>query len=77
MACAKPVSRSDAKSVIWTLMTRKRMSLLGPISTFAVMQKNIGRRPASDFQSLLDAWRNGGGNTIRSEFEKAYAAAHS
>jgi putative aldouronate transport system substrate-binding protein len=36
-----------------------------------------GRRPSSDLDGLVTAWRSGGGNTIRSEYEKAYAAAHS
>ena len=35
-----------------------------------------GRRPASDLDGLVSAWRSGGGSTIRSEYEKAYAATH-
>jgi len=33
------------------------------------------RRPMSDYNQLLQDWRSGGGDTIRSEFEQAYAAA--
>ncbi len=35
-----------------------------------------GRRPLSDFDSLLSAWRSGGGDKIRGEYERAYAALH-
>ena len=34
-----------------------------------------GRRPMSDYDQLVQDWRAGGGEAIRSEFEKAYAAA--
>lgn len=34
-----------------------------------------GRRPMSDYDQLIGDWRAAGGDSIRSEFEKAYAAA--
>jgi hypothetical protein len=33
-----------------------------------------GRRPHSDFDGLLREWKTGGGDTIRSELEAAFAA---
>ncbi|HEU0169070.1 MAG TPA: hypothetical protein VFS62_14935 [Chloroflexota bacterium] len=33
-----------------------------------------GRRPASDLPSLIDGWKKAGGDQVRAEFEKAYAA---
>jgi putative aldouronate transport system substrate-binding protein len=33
-----------------------------------------GRRPLSDFDGLLREWKTGGGDTIRSELEAAFAA---
>jgi putative aldouronate transport system substrate-binding protein len=35
-----------------------------------------GRRPMTDYDQLVSEWRSGGGDTIRSEFERAYAEAH-
>jgi putative aldouronate transport system substrate-binding protein len=35
----------------------------------------VGRRPISDYEQLLADWRSGGGDSIRSEYEQAYAAA--
>lgn len=35
-----------------------------------------GRRPLSDLDSLLSAWRSAGGDKIKSEYQAAYAAAH-
>ena len=34
-----------------------------------------GRRPMSDFDVLLREWKTGGGDTIRSELETAFATA--
>jgi putative aldouronate transport system substrate-binding protein len=34
-----------------------------------------GRRPFSDYDQLVKDWRTTGGDTIRSEYEKAYAAS--
>jgi putative aldouronate transport system substrate-binding protein len=34
-----------------------------------------GRRPVSDYDALIKEWRSGGGDSIRSEFEQAYAQA--
>ena len=34
-----------------------------------------GRRPMSDYDQLVADWRSGGGDSIRSEFEQAYAAS--
>jgi putative aldouronate transport system substrate-binding protein len=33
-----------------------------------------GRRPFSDYDSLVKDWQTGGGNQIRTEFEQALAA---
>jgi putative aldouronate transport system substrate-binding protein len=51
---------------------------VGLIQTFGDGITDIvaGRRPLSDLAGLVDAWRSGGGNTIRSEYEKSYAATH-
>jgi putative aldouronate transport system substrate-binding protein len=35
-----------------------------------------GRRPMSDYDQLVSAWRSSGGDAIRSEFERVYAEAH-
>jgi putative aldouronate transport system substrate-binding protein len=35
----------------------------------------VGRRPMSDYDQLLAEWRSGGGDTIRGEYETAYAAS--
>jgi putative aldouronate transport system substrate-binding protein len=35
----------------------------------------VNRRPFSDFDQLVSDWRNGGGETMRQEFQQAIAAA--
>jgi putative aldouronate transport system substrate-binding protein len=35
----------------------------------------LGRRPLADFDQLVKDWQNAGGNQIRTELERAYAAA--
>ena len=35
-----------------------------------------GRPPMADYDQLVSAWRSGGGDTVRSQFERAYAEAH-
>ena len=35
-----------------------------------------GRRPMTDLDGLVSAWRSSGGDKIRQEFQTAYAAAH-
>jgi len=35
-----------------------------------------GRRPLSDFDGLLSAWRSAGGDKIKAEYKAAYAAVH-
>ena len=37
----------------------------------------LGRKPVSDFKAAVDTWRTSVGNTIRGEYEKAYAATAS
>jgi len=34
-----------------------------------------GPRPISDYDQLVSTWRSAGGDTIRSEFQQAYAQA--
>jgi putative aldouronate transport system substrate-binding protein len=36
----------------------------------------VGRRPMSDYDQLVAAWRSAGGDQIRSGFEQAYAEAN-
>jgi putative aldouronate transport system substrate-binding protein len=35
-----------------------------------------GRRPMSDYDAIIADWRTSGGNTIKDEYARAYAAAH-
>jgi putative aldouronate transport system substrate-binding protein len=35
-----------------------------------------GRRPVSDLDQLLSAWRSAGGDKVKAEFQAAYAATH-
>ena len=42
----------------------------------AVTDMVTGRRPLTDLAGLVQDWKTGGGDAIRAEYEKAYAAAH-
>jgi putative aldouronate transport system substrate-binding protein len=55
-------------------------STRGPIilQTFTDGVSDIiaGRRPVSDYDGLVSAWRSSGGDQIRTEYQKAYDASH-
>jgi putative aldouronate transport system substrate-binding protein len=55
------------------------------LTSGAVIDKNansaatdiiVGRKPLSSWANAVKAWQNGGGETIRKEYESAYASAH-
>jgi putative aldouronate transport system substrate-binding protein len=70
-----PMSTEDAAIGLYSAFQASKGVPL--IQTFGEAMTDIvtGRRPASELDGLVNAWRTGGGNTIRSEYQKAYAAA--
>lgn len=70
-----PMSTEDASIGLYSAFQASKGVPL--IQTFGEGITDIvtGRRPVSDFEGLLSAWRSNGGNTIKSEYEKAYTAA--
>jgi putative aldouronate transport system substrate-binding protein len=71
-----PISVEDASLGLYSAtQASKGVQLIQPFGD-GITDVVTGRRPLSDLEGLVNDWRNTGGNTIRSEYEKAYAAVH-
>jgi putative aldouronate transport system substrate-binding protein len=71
-----PISVEDASLGLYSAtQASKGVELIQPFGD-GITDIVTGRRPQADLDGLVQTWRSAGGNTIRSEYEKAYAAAH-
>jgi len=69
-----PISVEDATLGLYSsTQASKGVGLIQPFGE-GITDIVTGRRALSDFDSLLNDWKNAGGNASRSEYEKAYAA---
>jgi putative aldouronate transport system substrate-binding protein len=70
-----PVSVEDASLGLYSAtQATKGVTLIQPFGD-GITDIVTGRRPLSDLAGLVQAWTSAGGNTIRKEYEAAYAAA--
>ena len=68
-----PISVEDASLGLFSsTQASKGVSLIQPFGD-GITDIVTGRRPASDYDGLLSAWKSAGGNTMRSEYEQAFA----
>jgi putative aldouronate transport system substrate-binding protein len=77
-AALKPLSAVGAQDPtigLYSATNQKQGFLIQTKFADGLIDIVTGRRPASDFDGLLRDWRSAGGDTIRSEFQQAYAAA--
>jgi putative aldouronate transport system substrate-binding protein len=71
-----PLSVEDASLGLYSsTQARKGVGLIQPFGD-GVTDIVTGRRPLADLDGLVKDWRSGGGDASRSDYEKAYAAAH-
>jgi putative aldouronate transport system substrate-binding protein len=71
-----PISVEDASLGLYSAtQASKGVTLIQPFGD-GITDIVTGRRPLSDLDGLVQAWTTAGGNTIRSEYESAYAATH-
>ena len=69
-----PISVEDATLGLYSPMqASKGVELIQPFGD-GITDIVTGRRPLSDLEGLVQTWRNGGGNKIRSEYEASYAS---
>jgi putative aldouronate transport system substrate-binding protein len=69
-----PISTEDATLGLYSgTQASKGVALIQPFGD-GITDIVTGRRPMSDFDDLLNDWKNAGGNASRTEYEKAYAA---
>ena len=70
-----PVGVEDASLGLYSAtQATKGVTLIQPFGD-GITDIVTGRRPLSDLAGLVQAWTSAGGNTIRKEYEAAYAAA--
>ena len=71
-----PISVEDASLGLYSAtQARNGVQLIQPFGD-GISDIVTGRRPLSDLDGLVSAWRSGGGDAIRSEYQQAFAAAH-
>jgi len=71
-----PISVEDATLGLYSpTQASKGVTVIQPFGD-GITDIVTGRRPLSDLDALIQGWKSGGGATIRSEYEAAYAAAH-
>ena len=71
-----PISVEDASLGLYSAtQASKGVTVIQPFGD-GITDIVTGRRPRRDLDGLVQAWKSGGGATIRSEYEAAYAAAH-
>jgi putative aldouronate transport system substrate-binding protein len=71
-----PISVEDASLGLYSAtQASKGVTLIQPFGD-GITDIVTGRRPVADLDALVQTWRTGGGNTIRAEYESAYAASH-
>jgi len=71
-----PISTEDASLGLYSgTQASTGVQLIQPFGD-GVTDIVAGRRPLSDYDSLVSTWKSAGGEKIRAEFQAAYAAAH-
>jgi putative aldouronate transport system substrate-binding protein len=71
-----PISTEDASLGLFSATQASTgVKLIQPFGD-GITDIVAGRRPLSDFDSLLSDWRNAGGDKIKAEYQSAYAAIH-
>jgi putative aldouronate transport system substrate-binding protein len=71
-----PISVEDASIGLYSVtQASKGVALIQPFGD-GITDIVTGRRPLSDLDGLVKDWRSAGGDASRTEYEKAYAAAH-
>jgi len=71
----QPVGVQDPTVGLYSANNQKQGFLLQTKFADGLIDIIVGRRPMSDYDQLVSDWRSAGGDTIRSEFEQAYASA--
>jgi putative aldouronate transport system substrate-binding protein len=82
------VAHADQETIMPVLVPDPSLGLISPTyqAKGGLLLKNftdglvdfvVGRRPLSEFDSLVSAWRSNGGDQIRMEYQQAYSAARS
>jgi putative aldouronate transport system substrate-binding protein len=70
-----PISVEDASLGLYSAtQATKGVQMIQPFGD-GITDIVTGRRPISDLDPLVKAWKSSGGDTSRSEYEKAYATA--
>jgi putative aldouronate transport system substrate-binding protein len=70
-----PISVEDATLGLYSAtQAKKGVGLIQPFGD-GITDIVAGRRPLSDLDGLVQAWKSAGGDASRAEFEQAYAAA--
>jgi putative aldouronate transport system substrate-binding protein len=67
------VGAQDPTVGLYSATNQKQGFLLQTKVADGLIDIIAGRRPMTDYAQLVSDWRSGGGDTIRSEFEQAYA----
>jgi putative aldouronate transport system substrate-binding protein len=70
----QPIGAQDPTVGLYSATNQKQGFLLQTKVADGLIDIIVGRRPMSDYDQLIADWRTGGGDSIRSEFEQAYAA---
>jgi putative aldouronate transport system substrate-binding protein len=70
----QPIGVQDPTVGLYSANNQKQGFLLQTKFADGLIDIIVGRRPMSDYDQLVSDWRSAGGDTIRSEFEQAYAA---
>ena len=82
------VAHADQETIMPVLVSDPSLGLISPtyqakggllLKTFTdgLVDFVVGRRPLSEFDSLVSDWRSNGGDQIRMEYQQAYSAAKS
>lgn len=69
-----PLGVADPTVGLYSNTNSTRGPIIGSTFTTGLTDIIAGRRPFSDYDSLVSAWKSSGGDIIRSEYQKAHAA---
>jgi putative aldouronate transport system substrate-binding protein len=80
------VAHADEETIIPVIIPDPSLGLISPTYqakgglllkdfTDALVDFVVGRRPLSEYDSLVATWRSNGGDQMRAEFQQAYAAS--
>jgi len=72
---ALPLMQPDPTAGLYSETATSKLSLLNRTMNDVKNAILVGRQPVSDWKAAVDTWRSGGGDTIRKEYEEAFAEA--